>query len=83
MFDEWRDTKTLRTSGTKKRMMFIDQLLTMHLQGADLSEKDIFDEVNTFMFEVSKGPTWTKVGDYKLTRIMTPKSRQNTTPQSP
>ncbi|KAK3912580.1 putative cytochrome P450 4s3 [Frankliniella fusca] len=37
--------------GSKKRMMFIDQLLTMHLQGADLSEKDIFDEVNTFMFE--------------------------------
>lgn len=37
--------------GTKTRKMFIDQLLTMHLQGADLSEKDIFDEVNTFMFE--------------------------------
>lgn len=37
--------------GSKKRMMFIDQLLTMHLQGEDLSEKDIFHEVNTFMFE--------------------------------
>ncbi|XP_034238370.1 probable cytochrome P450 4s3 isoform X2 [Thrips palmi] len=37
--------------GTKKRKMFIDHLLTMHLQGEDLSEKDIFDEVNTFMFE--------------------------------
>lgn len=37
--------------GSKKRMMFIDHLLTMHLQGADLSEQDIIDEVNTFMFE--------------------------------
>lgn len=46
--------------GLRRRHVFIDQLLTMHLQGEDLSDQDVFDEVNTFMFEV-RGTQRTKL----------------------
>lgn len=39
--------------GHKKRYAFLDSLLRAQRDGADLSDKMIEDEVNTFMFEVS------------------------------
>lgn len=39
--------------GNKKKYAFLDSLLLAQREGAQLSDKMVEDEVNTFMFEVS------------------------------
>lgn len=47
--------------GQKKKFAFLDSLLRAQSEGAQISDKMIEDEVNTFMFEVNMHPgdKWT------------------------
>ncbi|XP_067133081.1 cytochrome P450 4c3-like [Centruroides vittatus] len=70
LIEELEDNQTIdnfqeekKVIGVKKRRAFLDLLLNHHLSNGSLDEKDIIEEVNTFMFAghdtTAMGISWT------------------------